>query len=114
MEMSQTFLRIHYLNALRDASSSNRYQMIQNITPGQMGAIAEVARHVINRLIPIMIIDVRYFRRYRLVIRQLSSTRASFAVKRRVLLHHCAILPRLLRIFYLTRTMRYIARSNEE
>lgn len=114
MEMSQTFLRMFYLNALRDASPRDRYQMIQNITSGQMKAITEVAYHVINRLIPILLIDRRYFRSRRLSLRQLSSSRVSFAVKRRALLHIRSILPRLLRIFYLTNIMRHIARSAEE
>lgn len=114
MEMSETFLRIHFLNALRNARPSNRYQMVQNITPGQMGAIAEVSYHVISGLIPILIVDRDYFRRKRLMLRQLSATRVSFMVKRRVLLHNIAVLPRLLRIVYLHRIIRYIVRLNEE
>lgn len=113
MELSQTFIRIHFLNALRNANPRDRRQMVENITPGQINAISEVAYHIINRLIPILIIDWPYFRR-RLFLRQLSSPIVSFAVKRRVLLHRHAILPRLLRVFYLTETMKSIARSHEK
>lgn len=116
MERSQAFLRIHFLTALRNASAPIRYQMIENITPGQMGAITEVAYHVVNTIIPTLMVDRDYFRRYRLVLRILASQRTSFNVKRRVLLRRnsSTIIPRLLSTFYLSRTIRFIARSREE
>ena len=114
MERSQTFLRVYYLNALRDASPTDRKHMIENITLGQMNAIVEVIYHLVNGLIPVLIVDRRYFRRAHLILRQLAATRPPFNVKKRVLLHNRSLIPRLLRIFYLSNTIRFIARSNEE
>ena len=62
--------------------------MIENITLGQMDAIVEVVCHLVNGLIPYLIIDRRYFRRTRLILRQLAVSRPPFNVKRRVLLHN--------------------------
>ena len=115
MEMSQTFLNIKFLNSLRNVSPTIRYQMIQNMTPGQRSAIVEVALHVINRLIPTLLQDRHYFGQYRLVLRRLVSSRVSSAMKNRTLLHYhnTTIVPRLLAIFYLVSTIRRIARSRE-
>ena len=99
MERPQTFLRVYYLNALRDASPTDRKHVIENITPGQMNANVGVIYHLVNGLIPVLIVDRRYFRRTRLNLRQLAASRPPFNVKKGVLLHNRSLIPRLLRIF---------------
>ena len=112
--MSHTFLRIRFLNALRDASPPDRRRMVENITQSQMSAVTEVIYHIVKRLIPILVIDMSTFRERQLALRQLASSRTSFAVKRRVLISHNSVLQRILRVFYLIRVMRYKARAHEE
>ena len=114
MEESQVYLRIHYLLALRNASARDRQLMIQYITQGQMNVISEVCFYISQHLIPIMTRDIDYFIRYRLALRLLSSARVSFAVKKRTLQRHHSILPRMLKAFYLTKTIVSVMLANDQ
>ena len=78
MELSSVFNRIHFLVELKHVSPDDRITMLQNITPGQMACIGEIARRIYHQTIPLLTQDVTYFNDRCLVLRILFSLRVSF------------------------------------
>ena len=52
MELSSIYKRIHYLVALKNAQRDDRITMLQNITPGQLDCIGEIAHRIYNQTFP--------------------------------------------------------------
>lgn len=101
MDNSSVYNRIHYLIALRNAGPDERLFMLRYITPGQIECIGEIARRIYDQAFPLLLRDVEHFRRKRQVLRSLFSQRVSFRRKAITLVHNRALVPRLLRIYYI-------------
>ena len=103
MKRSQTFERIEGCPAYRQKTYHT----------GQMNATVEVVYqvHLINGLIPIVVVDRRYLSRRSIVLRQLAASRPPFNVKGEYCFpSHRLFRDRFLRIYYLINTIRFIAR----
>ena len=81
MELSSVFNRIYFLLELKQASPDVRIFMLQNITPGQLACIGEIARRIYHQTFPLLAQDVTYFDDRSLVLRVLFSLRVSFRRK---------------------------------
>ena len=95
---------LSYLTSLRN-DASHRRQLLTSITPGQIAAISEVAKRLIDGTIGPIRGDIRVFSRNRLALRALASNRVSDARKKNVLLRHLSLIPVLLREIYLMLTI---------
>ena len=60
MELSSVFNQIHFLVELKHASPDDRTTMLQNITPGQMACIGEIARRIYDILPDIFFAGYRH------------------------------------------------------
>ena len=58
MELSSDFNRIHFLLELKYASPDVRIFMLQNITPGQLACIEEIARRIYHQTFPLLAQDL--------------------------------------------------------
>ena len=88
--------------------------MIRNITPGQMECVVEIVRRIYDQVFPLFTRDLEHFRRKRMVLRSLFSQRISFRRKVTTLMQNHALVPRLLRIYYILSTVRDQARNVRE
>ena len=114
MELSSVFNRIYFLLELKQASPDVRIFMLQNITPGQLACIGEIARRIYHQTFPLLAQDVTYFDDRSLVLRVLFSLRVSFRRKVATLLRYHRMLLRLLRTYYLEATIQDQIRSQRE
>ena len=114
MELSSVFNRIHFLVELKYASPDDRITMLQNITPGQMACIGEIARGIYDQTFPLLAIDTSYLDDRSLVLRILFSLRVSFHGKVATLVRYNRMMPRLLRTYYLQATIQDQIRSQRE
>ena len=114
MDQSTVRGRLYYLIELGHVTPRNRVLMIRTMTWGQMEAIAEICRAIVNANIPLLNRDFSEFRSKVHLLSLLASTRVSLERKKRALLRHHAILTRLLRPIYLSNTMVYMTRAAEE
>ena len=114
MELSSVFNRIYFLLELKQASPDVRIFMLQNITPGQLACIGEIARRIYHQTFPLLAQDVTYFDDRSLVLRVLFSLRVSFHRKVATLHRYHRMLLRLLRTYYLEATIQDQIRSQRE
>ena len=75
------------------------------MTSGQVEAIAAIATRIIAGVINPLRRDVQLFERKRTLLRTLTSSRVTSARKKSLLCRHHAIVPVLLRIRYMIRTI---------
>ena len=75
------------------------------MTSGQTEAIAAIAARIITGVINPLRRDAQLFERKRVLLRTLASTRVTSARKKSLLRRHHAIVPVLLRIRYMIRTI---------
>ena len=61
MELSCVYNHIHYLKALKNAQRDDRITMLQNINPGQLGCIREIAHRIYDQTFPLLSQDLGYF-----------------------------------------------------
>ena len=111
MELSSVYNRIHYLVALKTAQRDDRMAMLQNITPGQLDCIREIAHRICDQTFPLLVQGLGYFDERSLVLRFLFADRVSFCRKKAALVHYHRMIPRLLRTYYLQATIQDQIRS---
>ena len=114
MELPSVFNQIHFLVELKHASPDDRITMLQNITPGQMACIGEIARRIYNQTFPLLAIDTSYFDYRSLVLCILFSLRVSFYGKVATLVRYHRMMSRLLWTYYLQATIQDQIRSQRE
>ena len=114
MELLSVFNQIHFLEELKHASPDDRITRLQNITPGQMACIGEIARRIHDQTFPLLAIDTSYFNDRSLVLRILFSLRVSFHGKVATLVRYHRMMSRLLRTYYLQATIQDQIRSQRE
>lgn len=114
MERSRIALRMDYLFYLGSESASHRRTMIRYITPGQMECLELIAKQIVEGQIPILDRDSNYFGRHGRLLRTLKSGWVSLARKKRLLLMWHALIPRLLRSYYIGYAIRNELRAPED
>ena len=114
MAQSRVHRRYPFLTELGTARPRDRKMTLEYINPDQMDAISTVARHIVKFKIPLLERDYDYFHEKRRILRIVAGPLISFRRKKRVLLSHHKIIPRLLREFYLRHTIRQEVRASEE
>ena len=114
MELSSVFNRIHFLLELKYASPDVRIFMLQNITPGQLACIEEIARTIYHLTFPLLTQDRVYFNDRSLVLRKLFSLRVFFRRKVATLVRYHRMMSRLLRTYYLEATIQDQIRCQRE
>ena len=82
MELSSVYNRIHYLVALKNVQWDDRITMLQNITPGQLDCIEEIAHRLYDQTFPLLVQDLCYFDDRSLELRFLFADRVSFLRKK--------------------------------
>ena len=61
MELSSVYNRIHYLVVLKNAQRDDRITMLQNITPGQLDCIGEIAHRIYDQTFQLLVQNLGYF-----------------------------------------------------
>ena len=100
MTMSQQ-IKPHLFFLARLRAESNKASLIKTMTEDVLLAIAEMARLLYQRQIPIMQRDDAYFDSQKRVLRVLLSNGVGNERKRQTLIKHRGLLDRMLRPFYL-------------
>ena len=98
--MSQ-HIKPHLFFLARLRAESNKASLIKTMTEDALLAIAEMARLLYQRQIPIMQRDDAYFDSQKRVLRVLLSNRVGNERKRQTLIKYRGLLDRMLRPFYL-------------
>ena len=93
---------------------NDRITMLQNVTPGQLDCIGEIAHRIYDQTFPLLVQDLGYFDDRSLVLRFLFADRVSFRRKKATLVHYHRMIPRLLRTYYLQATIQDQIRSQRE
>ena len=105
MNHSKVYQKLNFLLHLKDAAVAARRNLLSNLTQGQVEAIGEIAKRVVNGRISPLRRDVGAFQRKKLVWRTLASSRVSHARKKTLVQRHHNMIPVLLRTRYLLRTI---------
>lgn len=105
MEHSQVYQSIRYLAAVRNATTTDRNTLLQNITRDQLLAIGEVAKRLINGHINPLRRNAQLFERRRLMLRTLASPRVSVERKKRLVNRCHSVVPSMLKVVYLIQTI---------
>ena len=114
MELSSVSNRIHFLLELKDASPDVRIFMLQNITPGQLLCISEIACRIYHQTFPLLTQDLAYFDDRRVVLRKLFSFRVSFRRKVATLVCYHRMMSRRLQTNNLEATIQDQIRCQRE
>lgn len=114
MEQSIVYGRVHFLRELSNVVATTRKLLLRYMTAGQMEALGEVARYIVNGSIRVLPQDVRYFRERSLVLRHIFDRRISLRRKRNTLITYHDIVPRLLRPSYVNFAAIFSIRSEEQ
>ena len=114
MEHSVVYGRIHFLRELSNADATTRKLLLRYMTAGQMEALGEVIRYIVNGSIWVLPQDARYFRERSLVLRQIFDRRISLRRKRNSLITYHDMVPRLLRPTYINNAAILSIRSVEQ
>ena len=101
MDQSPVYRHFEYLRDLGLTEPRERQTILRHANRDRLLAILEVNRAICNGAIVLLERDYRVFRRKRRVLRQLVSPSISLTRKKAILLRQHALLPRLLRDFYL-------------
>ena len=80
--------------------------MLQNITPGQLACIEEIARRIYHQTFPLLTQDRIYFNDRSLVLRKLFSLRVSFRRKVATLVRYHRMMSRFRGTYYLEATIQ--------
>ena len=106
MELSSVSIRIQFLLELKDASPDVRIFMMQNITPGQLVCISEIARRIYHQTFPLLTRDLAYFDDTSLVLWKLFSLRVSCRRKVVTLVNYHKMMSRRLQTNNLEATIK--------
>ena len=88
-----------YLFVLKNAQRNDRIKMLQNITPGQLDCMGEIAHRIYDQTFPFLVQDLGYFDDRSLVLYFLFADRVSFRRKKATLVHYHRMIARLLRTY---------------
>lgn len=113
MDQSNVYVHIHFLRELGEANSTTRKLLIRYMTRGQMEALAEVVRYILDGSLPVLIRDSPFIRERSLLLRQIIDPGISLRRKRNSLLIYQDIVPRLLRRRNLNRAIVLSLRRGE-
>jgi hypothetical protein len=114
MNQSQVYRKLNFLLQLKDATVSARKNMITNMTGGQVKAIAQVAKRLVNGTINPPRRDVHLLERRRNLLRSLASENVSLTRKKSLLLRCYSFVFVLLRPSYLVDTIMDEIRTTEK
>lgn len=113
MEQSRVMQNADFLRELGHANYNRQNIIVHEANQRQISALSDVVRHLLNRTVPILTRDRDFFRRHKLVMRSLTSSRISVSRKKRTLLSNRGLIPRLLRDYYLARILILTIRNSE-
>ena len=105
MERSQVYPLINYLVILRETTLTGRKTMLCNITRRQLRAISVVATSLLSGRINPLKRDSTFLKRSKGILETLSSRRISFERKKRLLNRHHSLIPVMLKMIYLIKTI---------
>jgi len=114
LQQSAVYGRIHFLRELANAGFRERKTLLRHMTAGQMEALGEVFRYIVLGKIPPLSRDVSIVRDKRYVLRQIAEPGISLRRKRNSLLNNHALIPRLLRPYYLDSALHLSITSFEQ
>lgn len=114
MEQSAVYGRIHFLMELGNMDVSTRKLTIRHMNRGKMEALSEVIRYIVEGSIRSLTRDESLFWEKRNVLRQLANERISLRRKKNTLLYNHALVPRLVRPYYLDSVLVLSIRAEEQ
>ena len=86
MEHSIVYGRVHFLRELASANVVTRKLLLRHMTSGQMKALGEFVRYIVNRSVRMLPQNASYFREKSLVVRHIYDRRISLRRKRNTLI----------------------------
>jgi hypothetical protein len=113
MQQSTVYVNIPFLSQLREATVPNRKVLIERATRQQIDAISDIVDVILEGHVIVVAHDIREFRRFKTLLRQIANPRISTARKKTSLSTHHALIPRLIRTYYVIGAIVYRVTSAE-
>lgn len=93
MEHFIVYGRVHFLRELVNANVVTRKLLLRYMTSGQMEALGEFVRYIVNRLVRMLPQNASYFREKSLVLRHIYDRRISLRRKRNTIITYHDLVP---------------------